>query len=260
MRQRPRARGPYLLEVELLRQQVPSFRDFPFCLPSIRNLHKLPFHPSVTFLVGENGSGKSTLLEALALACDLNPEGGSRNFTFSTRATHTELDRFLQVARSPTLARDSFFLRAESFYNVATEIERLDRECGGQTDPAILEAYGNRSLHEQSHGESFFALFQHRLKGNGLYLMDEPEAALSPNRQLQFLALLHRYCQRGGQFVIATHSPLLLAYPDAWIYVLGQEGIERTPYEETEHFRVTRAFLTHPRKMLDILLADEEPV
>jgi predicted ATPase len=245
-------RGPYLLHLELLRDRVPSFSQFPYSLPAVRNLERLSFHPKVTFFVGENGTGKSTLLEALAVSVDLNPEGGSRNFNFATRASHSELDRCLRVAKAVSLARDSFFLRAESFYNVAPEIEKLG--------PEIMAHYGMESLHNQSHGESFFALFRNRLSsGNGLYLMDEPEAALSPKRQLEFLTVLHDYCKLGGQFVIATHSPIIMAYPDARIYVFGQEGIREVPYQETEHYLITRGFLASPERTLRDLLADEEP-
>lgn len=242
--------APFLLDLQLLRDRVPSFADYPFCLSAVRQLQTLPFHPRVTFLVGENGSGKSTLLEAIAVACDLNPEGGSRNFNFATRASHSGLDRFVRLARSPRLPRDSFFLRAESFYNVATEIERLG--------PEIILAYGGRSLHEQSHGESFFALFENRFRPPGLYLLDEPESALSPARQMSFLALLHQHCEDGSQFLIATHSPIIMAYPHAWIYVLGTEGPVRTEYTDTEHYRITRAFLTKTEKMLAVLLESAE--
>ncbi len=143
--------GPYLIHLELLRERVPSPDCFPYSLPAFRQLDRLLFHPKVTFLVGENGMGKSTLLEALAVSVGLNPEGGSRNFNFATRPSHSELDTCLRVARTHRLARDSYFLRAESFYNVATEIERLG--------PDLHAAYGGRPLHAQSHGESFFALF-----------------------------------------------------------------------------------------------------
>lgn len=233
--------GPYLMELRLLRDRVPSFNSYPFRIPAVRSLDVLAFHPKVTFFVGENGSGKSTLLEALAIACGLNPEGGNRNLRFETRASHSDLEESLRISRGMDIPKDSYFLRAESFYNVATEVERID---------------GDPSLHEQSHGESFFSLFEGRLRGDGLYLMDEPEAALSPNRQLQFLALMHDYCRGGAQFVIATHSPIIMAYPDARIYQLDGEGIRAVPYEETEHYRVTRSFLADPRKMLDILMEE----
>ncbi len=251
------ATGPYLLELQLLRDRVPSFDQYPYSLPAIRNLDRLPFHPKVTFLVGENGAGKSTLLEALASSVGLNPEGGSRNFTFATRASHSDLDGCLRVAKTMSMARDSYFLRAESFYNVATEIERLDKEP--TFDPPLIDSYGGRSLHEQSHGESFFALFRHRFRGSGLYLMDEPEAALSPKQQVEFLSVLHDHCKKGGQFVIATHSPIIMAYPDARIYVLSEDGIREVPYQKTEHYLVTRGFLANPQGMLRTLLAEDGP-
>jgi predicted ATPase len=241
-------KGPYLLHMELLRDRVPSFDDFPYCLPALRSLDCLAFHPKVTFLVGENGMGKSTLLEALALSVGLNPEGGSRNFNFATRASHTDLEGCLRVAKY-VLPRDSYFLRAETFYNVATEIERL----------GVSGGYGERSLHEQSHGESFFALFQHRFRGDGLYLMDEPEAALSPTRQLEFLSILHDYCTKGAQFVIATHSPIVMAYPDARIYSLSKEGIREVLYQETEHYLITRGFLANPQRTLTELFSADGP-
>jgi predicted ATPase len=220
----------------------------------------LPFHPKVTFLVGENGSGKSTLLEAIAVACRLNPEGGSRNFNFATRASHSPLDECVRLAKTLAAPGDTYFLRAESFYNVATDIERLDREFkkSGLSGPPLIDAYGGQSLHEQSHGESFFALFKNRFRDHGLYLMDEPEAALSPKRQLQFLALLHDYVKRGGQFVIATHSPIIMAYPDARIYQLDGEGLREVAYTDTEHYLVTRGFLSSPQRSLSVLLAEDE--
>jgi predicted ATPase len=247
--------GPYLLHLELLRDRIPDAERYPYNLPAVRYLTTLAFHPKVTFLVGENGTGKSTLLEAVAVACGLNPEGGSRNFNFATRASHSKLDECLRLARAPGLPADSYFLRAESFYNVASEIERLDKEPGG---PPIIAAYGGRSLHEQSHGESFFALFQNRFRDHGLYLMDEPEAALSPRRQVQFLGLLHDYVKRGGQFVIATHSPIIMAYPEARIYLLDTAGIREVAYTATEHYLVTRGFLSNPQRTLSVLLAEEE--
>jgi len=248
MKKKPRAPlDPHLRSVELKRDQIASFEEFPYCLPAVRHLRVLDFHPKVTFLVGENGSGKSTLLEALAICCDLNPEGGSRNFHFSTQDTHSPLFRSLKLNRSPILPNDSYFLRAETFYNVASEIDRLE----------VQKYYGGKSLHAQSHGEAFFTLFEQRFSGRSLYLLDEPEAALSPNRQLSFLSLLHDYCKQECQFIIATHSPLIMAYPDAWIYSLDGAGLHRVAYEDTEHFRVTHSFLNRTKKMLGILLGEE---
>ena len=204
--------GNFLRRVSLLRDRVASFDAFPFNIPAIGGLESLDFEHPVTFLVGENGAGKSTLLEAIAVAWGLNPEGGSRNFNFSTRASHSGLADSLRLSRSLRRVQDSFFLRAESYFNVATEIEALDREPG--PGAKILPAFGGKSLHEQSHGESFFALFMNRLRGNGFYLFDEPEAALSPSRQLAFLSRMHDLVGEGSQFLIATHSPILMAYSE----------------------------------------------
>lgn len=241
----------YLLEVKLKRDKVPSFDEYPFSLPVIRNLQALELHPKVTFIVGENGSGKSTLLEALAIAWGFNPEGGTKNFRFQTRASHSVLHEYLTLAKSVRKAKDGFFLRAESFFNLATEIERLDDGPGG---PPIIDSYGGKSLHQQSHGESFFALMMNRFSGNGLYVLDEPEAALSPQRQLAMIARLHQLVQSHSQFVIATHSPILMAYPDASIYQIGDGGLKKIEYDQTEHYLVTKAFLGNPRRQLDLLL------
>ena len=256
-RKRSSQPGPYLKHLTLLRDRVPDATKFPYTLPAIRHLDTLTFHPKVTFLVGENGTGKSTLLEGIAVACGLNPEGGSRNFNFTTRASHSSLDQCLRLSRTMTTPGDSYFLRAESYFNVATEIERLDKEPMG--GPKIIGAYGGVSLHEQSHGESFFALFKNRFRAHGLYLMDEPEAALSPKRQLEFLALLHEYVRGGAQFVIATHSPIIMAYPDAQIYLLNATGLREVAFTDTDHYLVTRGFLSNPQRTLDALFADDGP-
>jgi predicted ATPase len=242
----------YLRQVRLRREIVPSFDRFPFSLPAVRGLDALDLHPAVTFLVGENGSGKSTLLEAIAVALGFNPEGGTRNFRFGTRDSHSELHHYLRLSKGIARPRDGFFLRAESFFNVATEIERLDKEPS--MGPPVIDSYGGKSLHEQSHGESFLALMTHRFGGQGLYLLDEPEAALSPQRQLAVLSLLHDLVRDNSQFVIATHSPILMAYPEAFIYHLSPDAVERIEYEQTEHYRVTRDFLLHPQRMLNVLL------
>src|SRR6266576_6168816 len=174
---KPIIKKTFVQAVRLERDSISSYEHYPFCIPAVRHLERLEFHPAVTFFIGENGSGKSTLLEAIAVALGFNAEGGSKNFRFGTRSSHSELHRFLRVAKGFPHPRDGFFLRAESFFNVATEIEKLDSEPGG--GPPIGPAYGERALHEQSHGEAFIALMVNRFHGEGLYLLDEPEAALS---------------------------------------------------------------------------------
>ncbi len=244
----------FVANVELKRDEVESFDRYPFSLPAVRPLEKLELHPAVTFFVGENGSGKSTLLEAIAVACGYNAEGGSRNFSFGTRESHSELHRFLRLSRGHPRPRDGYFFRAESFFNVATEIEKLDAIPGA--GPPIGPAYSDDPLHEQSHGEAFLALMVNRFRGKGLYLLDEPEAALSPKRQLAILTRIHDLVGKKSQFIIATHSPILMAYPDAIIYQFSAGGIERVAYEETEHYRITRQFLSNPKRMMDILFED----
>ena len=246
----------YLREIVLHRDKVPGFARYPFALPVVAAFDRLVFQRPVTFLVGENGSGKSTLLEAIAVALGYNPEGGSRNFQFGTRESHSELHRYLRIVRGISRPRDGFFLRAESYFNVATEIERIDAEPG--LGAPIGPSYGPRALHEQSHGESFLALVEHRFHGQGLYLLDEPEAALSPMRQMALLARLHTLVGARSQFIIATHSPILLAYPDAAIHECGPDGLRRVEYEDTEHFRITRDFLNRYPAMLRELLSNEE--
>ena len=236
----------FILEIGLRQERVESFDDYPFSLPVVRHFQEntlLP-HPKVTFLVGENGSGKSTLLEAIAIAWGFAPEGGTRNFSFSTRDSHSALHQYLRMAKGYRQAKNGFFLRAESFYNVASAIDDYD----------AAHAYGGRSLHERSHGESFFALVENRFGGDGLYILDEPEAALSPVRQLALLARLHELVNAHSQFIIATHSPILMAYPDADIYQIDEHGLAKTAYEETEHYAVTRAFLNDPKRQLERLL------
>jgi predicted ATPase len=242
----------YVRRISLRRDKVDSFERYPFSLPAIRTLEHLDLHPKVTFLIGENGSGKSTLLEAIAISLRFNPEGGTKNFNFGTRQSHSELHEYLRIARGVCRPRDGFFLRAESFYNVATEIERLDSEPANNAPP-IIESYGGNSLHEQSHGESFLSLMEHRFGGKGLYILDEPEAALSPQRQLALLSRVHDLVLDDSQFIIATHSPIIMAYPDACIVQCGPGGLAPVAYEDTEHFQVTRNFLNNPQRTLDIL-------
>lgn len=238
---------PYWIEAIFERRDGWDADAYPFNLPAVRRLDRLAFHPSVTFLVGENGSGKSTLIEALAVAWGFNAEGGGREHHFQTRASHSPLHRFVRPVRSPQRVQDGFFLRAESFFTTASYLEdhRADR-------------FGERPLHEQSHGESFFALFDNRFIGDGLYILDEPEAALSPSRQLSFLSRMHELVMARSQLIVATHSPILLGYPNAWIYQASDHGLERIEYEDTDHYQVTRNFLTRREMMLDILLSEDE--
>ena len=248
----------YLLEIRLKRKQVASFAKYPFSLAAVSQLDSLVLHPSITFLVGENGTGKSTLLEAVAVAWGLNPEGGSRNFNFTSRPSHSELPRFLRPGKGSRMQKDAFFFRAESFFNVATEIEKLDRdeEPLANPPPPVLNHFGGRSLHEQSHGESFLSLLMDRFGGRGLYILDEPEAALSPSRQMAALSRIHELVRKGSQFIIATHSPILMAYPDAQIHQLTEDGIRPVKYTDTDHYSVTKTFLNDHRRMLDILMEE----
>ncbi len=250
------AGGNFLKGIRLRREAVPSFENYPFNIPAVRTLDRLALHPAVTFFIGENGSGKSTLLEAIAVQLGFNAEGGSRDHQVSTHPTHSILHEFIQVERTMgNRATDGWFLRAESFYNLATEVDLAEEES--RSGPPF-RAYGGRSLHGQSHGESFLALLTNRLQGGGIYLFDEPEAALSPQRQLSVLPLLHRLVYHRSQLVIATHSPILLAYPHARILEFGEQGIREIAYADTEHFRITKDFLNRPERMLELLLGDEE--
>ena len=235
--------------VKLERDVVNSFEDYPFSIPSIRHLSRLEFHPAVTFFIGENGSGKSTLLEAIAVKAGFSAEGGDKQLKFGTHDTHSPLHDCLRLERSFGRPTDGFFLRAESFYNVASQLENM-----GST----FHAYGGKSLHKQSHGESFLAVMKERLQGGGVYLFDEPEAALSPQRQLSVLTLMHRLIHHQSQLIIATHSPILLAYPQARIYQFAESGITEVKYTETEHYLITKDFLNGHERMLKILLDAEE--
>ncbi len=229
--------------VRLEREKVPDFGRYPFDIPAVRDLETLDLDPGVTFFIGENGSGKSTLLEAIAIILGLNPEGGSQNFTLAERPSESELHRYLTPIRSHRRPRRRFFLRAESLFNVASEAERIN-------------APGWPRLHERSHGEAFLWLLRDRFLPGGLYLLDEPEAALSPKRQLAMLTRMHDLVEGGPQLLIATHSPILMAYPGACIYGLDEDGLERVRYEDTEHVQITRDFLEQPARFLKHLLDD----
>ncbi|MEH7547391.1 MULTISPECIES: AAA family ATPase [Bacillaceae] len=243
--------SPFVRSVILNREDVPAFSKYPFNLPSIKTLNQLTFHPKVTYLIGENGMGKSTLLEAIAVSLGFNPEGGSFNFNFSTFDTHSELTNYIKLIKGIDKPRDGFFLRAESFYNVASNIEELDHGGGG---PKIISSFGGQSLHEQSHGEAFFSTFIHRFGGNGIYILDEPEAALSPLRQMSMVTRIHDLVNQHSQLIIATHSPIIMSYPNSFIYELSEDGIQEKKLEETNHFQIMKRFLNDPKRMLHHLL------
>ena len=241
-----------LISVALDRGKVVDWEVYPFTVPAIRAIEKIEIRSRMVFFVGENGSGKSTLLEAIAGHYGFGPEGGNRNTQFASTETLASVDPLRKALRLAFSKRTGkgFYLRAESFFNLATYVDNM----------GVAWAYGGISLHHQSHGESFFAILENRIESAGLYMMDEPEAALSPQRQLAMLAMLHGIARDNDeiQFIIATHSPILLAYPDALIYQMTADGMESVPYTETEHYRVTRDFLNRPEKMLGLLL-DELP-
>ena len=245
---------------------LPPARDgqprngYPWTLPAILPLTAgIALHPSVTYLIGENGSGKSTLLEAIAVAAGMNPEGGSSSFGFATRTSHSELASAIRLVRTGRRWRTDFFLRAESLFNAATYLEKLNEDLDGMGAAIAgnpLAAYGGRSLHEQSHGESFLAVMINRFGPDGLYLLDEPEAALSTQNCLTALRRVHELVQEGSQLIIATHSPIILAYPHSTIYNCSERGLEPIDYEDAEPVRLTQSFLEARERFLRELLAD----
>jgi predicted ATPase len=248
--------GGFVRSVRIPAETPDGAAVYPWRLPAVRAVaaldHGLELHESVTYLIGENGSGKSTLLEAIAVAAGINPEGGSSNFAFSTRESHSPLGESITLVRGPSRPRTDFFLRAESVFTAATYLDELDD--GGP--PVALNAYGGRSLHEQSHGESFLAVMLNRFGPQGLYLMDEPEAALSTQNCLTFLRRVHELVRDGSQFVIATHSPIILAYPGAFVYAFNETGLERVLYEDAEPVKLTQSFLGARDRFLTELLSD----
>jgi predicted ATPase len=234
---------------------------YPWDLPAVAALAGgLDLHPKVTYLIGENGSGKSTVLKAIALAAGMSPEGGSSNYAFpaegenaqayafSRRSSHAALAEAIRLVRGARRPRTDFLLRAESMFVAATYLEDL----GGDA----LAGYGERSLHEQSHGEGFLSIMIHRFGPDGLYLLDEPEAALSTQNCLTCLRRIHELVGQGSQLVICTHSPIILAYPDATIYRCTDDGLEAIDYEDAEPVRFTTSFLAARERFLNELFAD----
>ena len=235
-----------LKRITLLRERVQDWNVYPFCVPVIAGLDTVEIRSRVVFFAGENGSGKSTLLEAIAAHYGFGPEGGNRNLQHDTTERNHAVDPLVHALR---LAFDvgtgaGFFLRAESFFNTATHIDELDKEGFG---PPILTSYGGISLHERSHGETFFTLLKYKFRRNGFFLLDEPEAALSPQRQLAFMVMLHDTLHRykDAQFIISTHSPVLLGYPKAQILSFDGGRLYEISYEETQPLQIVRHFLNH---------------
>ena len=223
--------------------------DYVSRLPVVRSLHAaggLWLHSPVTVLVGENGVGKSTLIEAIAVAMKFNPEGGTVNFNLSMRESHSVLGDHLQTLKGTLRRRDGFFLHAERFYNMASNIDEI----------GVAKSYGGRSLHAQSHGESFMTLVEHRFGGKGLYILDEPEAALSPMRVMELMAHMARLVDDESQFIVSTHSPMLMAFPGAVVLQITDAGIEAVDYRNTDHYQVMRRFLEDPERMLGYLFGD----
>lgn len=231
----------FITDIRLKKEEIKDFNVYPFNIPVIKNFDKLVLDTPVTFLVGENGVGKSTFIEALAVACGLNPEGGTQNFMFNTKETHSVLHEYLEVNHIERKCYTKFFLRAESFYNVITEIDNLD-----------VRGYGPKSLHSYSHGESFIKLVQNRFTPNGLYILDEPEAALSPERQMSLLCLINDLVKEGSQFIIATHSPILISYRNGKILNLN-DNFKEVKYRETEIYQTYKLYLDNPEMMQEHL-------
>jgi len=223
--------------------------EYPFNLPAVNFARGFDFHESVTFFAGDNGAGKSTLIEALAIAIGLNPEGGAKGHEFSTYETHSNLHEYIRLAKNFKREIDSYFMRAETFYTQSNYLENSGSD---------MRRYGGKALQDQSHGEAMMSVFWKRFQRNGLYILDEPEAALSPQRQMAFLTRLHDLVQQGCQFIISTHSPILLSYPNALIYEISERGVLETKWEELEHVDTMRQFLKTPAAFHKILLDHTE--
>jgi len=245
----------YLREVTLRRETVSSWDVYPYSIPAIRCLERMEFRSHVVFFVGENGSGKSTLLEAIAHQCGFSTAGGGRSNLLQVDSAESALGSAIRLSWLPKIS-EGFFLRAETFYHFASYLDELARDpfSGGSR---VYDAYGGRSLHERSHGEAFLALFTHRFGRRGLYLLDEPEAALSPARQLAFLRVIHDLGPT-AQWVIATHSPIILGYPGAQIFSFDEAPPAEVRYEDTPHYQITRQFLQHRDRMLQELFRPDD--
>lgn len=249
----PFLNGPRLTTVRINFSDPANGSDFPFSLPIIKNLQEIHFSTQVTFFVGENGTGKSTILESIAHHAGFGAEGGSKNISFKTSADKV-YSGVQHLADQLTLSwrqkpKDGYFFRAESFYNVANYLDKLGSDA--------YKPYGGKSLHHQSHGESFFSFFKNRIGSGGFFILDEPEAALSPQRQLSLLVIMKQLCKDlNTQFIIATHSPILLAYPEATIYSCDDNKLKKITYTQTDHYQITKQFLNNPELYLNNLLCE----
>jgi len=247
-----------LKKITLLRDRLPDFEGYPFCVPTIRGLEELNLHSRICFFAGENGTGKSTLLEAIAVHYGFGREGGTRNFTNNTTESNHSIDPLVKALRLSFDKRTGagFFLRAESWFNAVSYMDNLDKEPS--ESPPISSFYGGQSLHSRSHGETFFTVLELKFQRNGLFLLDEPEAALSPQRQLAFLVLLHDVLKKykDAQFIISTHSPILLGYPDAQIVSFDDGSLHEIPYEQTPPMQIVRRFVNHRNSFLDELFGE----
>ncbi len=250
-----------LKKIQLMREKVADWNVYPFSVPAIRALDHLVLRAKVCFFVGENGSGKSTLLEAIAAHYGFGREGGTRSFLNDSTASNRSIEPLVKVLRLSFDVRTGagFFLRAESLFNLANWIDDTDEQTAGMKGEPISTYYGARSLHTRSHGETFFTLMDLKMQRNGLFLLDEPEAALSPQRQLSFLVLLRETVKRhkDAQFIISTHSPLLLGYPAAQIVSFDDEQLTEMKYEETAPYQIVKGFVNHREGILSELF--EEP-
>lgn len=251
--------GPILDQVKIKFDDTINFDTYPFSLTIIKNLTSIIFPTQVTFFVGENGTGKSTILEAIANKAGFGAEGGSKNINFKTSDEKT-YNGTEQLAEQLTLSwrckpKNGYFFRAESFFNIANYIDTLAHQGGAD---AAFAPYGGKSLHEQSHGESFMSFFKNRLGDNGFFILDEPEAALSPQRQLSLMIIIHEMCKNpDAQFIIATHSPIILAYPHATIYSCDENILTKIAYTDTQHYQITKQFLNNPENYLHHLFKDD---
>jgi len=218
---------------------------YPYDIPGLQEIEQIHFHKDVTFIVGENGSGKSTILEAIAMNLGLSPEGGTENMNLDSSGSTSSLHQHIKAVKGYKKPAQYYFLRAESFFNVATYMD----------ETAYLAGYGGKSLHEQSHGESFLALLNNKLTGKGLYLFDEPEAALSPMRQLSTLSIIDSLVKKQSQLIIATHSPIIMSYPNSTILQIDGSGIHPVHFTDTEHYKINKLFFEDYENMLHKVLS-----